>query len=201
MVQVDNEKMSKSLDNFFTVREVLKQYDAESVRYFLINVHYRSQLNYSVDNLKQAKAMLERLITALRDVDVNLDVELASFAQVKRFNAAMDDDFNTPEALSVMFELAKELNKEKLIDASKASDLAGVLVKLGAVLGILQTPAEEFFQSGQGDEVEEIEQLIAKRNKARTDKDWGAADEARDALTAMGITLEDSEGKTTWRKI
>ena len=200
MVQVDNEKMSKSLDNFFTVREVLKKYDAESVRYFLINGHYRSQLNYSDDNLKQAKASLERLYTALRDVDVNLDVELDSFAQVKRFNAAMDDDFNTPEALSVMFELAKELNKEKLIDASKASDLGGVLVKLGAVLGILQTPAEQFFQSGQGDEVEEIERLIAKRNQARIDKDWTAADEARDGLTAMGITLEDSEGKTTWRK-
>lgn len=200
MVQVDNEKMSKSLDNFFTVREVLKKYDAESVRYFLINGHYRSQLNYSDDNLKQAKASLERLYTALRDVDVNLDVELDSFAQVKRFNAAMDDDFNTPEALSVMFELAKELNKEKLIDASKASDLGGVLVKLGAVLGILQTPAEQFFQSGQGDEVEEIERLIAKRNQARIDKDWAAADEARDGLTAMGITLEDSEGKTTWRK-
>jgi len=201
MVQVNNEKMSKSLHNFFTVREVLKQYDAESVRYFLINGHYRSQLNYSDDNLKQAKASLERLYTSLRDVEVNLDVALDDFAQVKRFNAAMDDDFNTPEALSVLFELAKELNKEKLVDAKKASDLAGVLVKLAEVLGILQTPAETFFQSGQSDDVEVIEQLIIKRNQARADKDWNAADEARDALTAMGITLEDSEGKTTWRKI
>jgi cysteinyl-tRNA synthetase len=200
MVQVNNEKMSKSLHNFFTVRDVLKQYDAESVRYFLINGHYRSQLNYSDDNLKQAKASLERLYTSLRDVDVNFDVSLGSFSQVTRFNAAMDDDFNTPEALSVMFELAKELNKEKLVDANKASDLAGVLVKLGEVLGILQTPAEQFFQSGQSDDVEVIEQLIVKRNQAREDKDWSAADEARDALTAMGITLEDSEGKTTWRK-
>ena len=201
MVQVDNEKMSKSLDNFFTVREVLKQYDAESVRYFLINGHYRSQLNYSDDNLKQAKASLERLYTALRDVEPNLNVVLTDFEQVDKFNTAMDDDFNTPEALSVMFELAKELNKEKLSDVNKASDIAGVMVKLGEVLGILQTPPELFFQSGQGDEVEEIEQLIAKRNQARADKDWAAADEARDALTAMGITLEDSEGKTTWRKI
>ena len=201
MVQVDNEKMSKSLDNFFTVREVLKQYDAESVRYFLINGHYRSQLNYSDDNLKQAKASLERLYTALRDVEPNLNVVLTDFEQVDKFNTAMDDDFNTPEALSVMFELAKELNKEKLSDVNKASDIAGVMVKLGEVLGILQTPPEQFFQSGQGDEVEEIEQLIAKRNQARADKDWAAADEARDALTAMGITLEDSEGKTTWRKI
>lgn len=201
MVQVDNEKMSKSLDNFFTVREVLKQYDAESVRYFLINGHYRSQLNYSDDNLKQAKASLERLYTALRDVEPNLNVVLTDFKQVDKFNTAMDDDFNTPEALSVMFELAKELNKEKLSDVNKASDIAGVMVKLGEVLGILQTPPEQFFQSGQGDEVEEIEQLIAKRNQARADKNWAAADEARDALTAMGITLEDSEGKTTWRKI
>jgi cysteinyl-tRNA synthetase len=201
MVQVDNEKMSKSLDNFFTGREVLKQYDAESVRYFLINGHYRSQLNYSDDNLKQAKASLERLYTALRDVEPNLNVVLTDFEQVDKFNTAMDDDFNTPEALSVMFELAKELNKEKLSDVNKASDIAGVMVKLGEVLGILQTPPEQFFQSGQGDEVEEIEQLIAKRNQARADKDWAAADEARDALTAMGITLEDSEGKTTWRKI
>ncbi|MDU0114538.1 cysteine--tRNA ligase [Psychrosphaera aquimarina] len=201
MVQVDNEKMSKSLHNFFTVRDVLKQYDAESVRYFLINGHYRSQLNYSDDNLKQAKASLERLYTALRDVKVNTDVELSGFEQVTRFNAAMDDDFNTPEALSVLFELAKELNKEKLIDVNKASDIAGVLVKLGEVLGILQTPAEQFFQSGQGDDVAVIEQLIVKRNQARADKNWAAADEARDALTAMGIILEDSEGKTTWRKI
>jgi len=201
MVQVDNEKMSKSLDNFFTVREVLKQYDAESVRYFLINGHYRSQLNYSDDNLKQAKASLERLYTALRDVEPNLNVVLTDFEQVDKFNTAMDDDFNTPEALSVMFELAKELNKEKLSDVNKASDIAGVMVKLGEALGILQTPPEQFFQSGQGDEVEEIEQLIAKRNQARADKDWAAADEARDALTAMGIILEDSEGKTTWRKI
>jgi cysteinyl-tRNA synthetase len=201
MVQVDNEKMSKSLHNFFTVRDVLKQYDAESVRYFLINGHYRSQLNYSDDNLKQAKASLERLYTALRDVNVNTDVELSGFEQVTRFNAAMDDDFNTPEALSVLFELAKDLNKEKLADVKKASDIAGVLVKLGEVLGILQTPAEQFFQSGQGDDVAVIEQLIVKRNQARADKNWAAADEARDALTAMGIILEDSEGKTTWRKI
>ena len=201
MVQVDNEKMSKSLHNFFTVRDVLKQYDAESVRYFLINGHYRSQLNYSDDNLKQAKASLERLYTALRDVNVNTDVELSGFEQVTRFNAAMDDDFNTPEALSVLFELAKDLNKEKLVDVKKASDIAGVLVKLGEVLGILQTPAEQFFQSGQGDDVAVIEQLIVKRNQARADKNWAAADEARDALTAMGIILEDSEGKTTWRKI
>ena len=199
MVQVDNEKMSKSLGNFFTVRDVLKQYDAESVRYFLLSGHYRSQLNYSDDNLKQAKAALERLYTALRGTKANTQVELTQFAEVTKFKAAMDDDFNTPEALSVLFELAKELNKQE--DAAKAADIAGVLVKLGEVLGILQSDPETFLQGEQNDdEVAQIEALIAKRNQARADKDWGAADEARDALTAMGIVLEDGAQGTTWRK-
>jgi cysteinyl-tRNA synthetase len=199
MVQVDNEKMSKSLGNFFTVRDVLKEYDAESVRYFLLSGHYRSQLNYTEDNLKQAKAALERLYTALRGVTPNLDVELSDYAEVTKFVTAMDDDFNTPEALSVLFELAKGLNKQD--DASKAADLAGVLVKLGEVLGILQSSPEAYLQGEQNDdEVAQIEALIVKRNQARADKDWGAADEARDALTAMGIVLEDGPEGTTWRK-
>lgn len=199
MVQVDNEKMSKSLGNFFTVRDVLKEYDAESVRYFLLSGHYRSQLNYTEDNLKQAKAALERLYTALRGVKPNLDVELSDYAEVTKFVTAMDDDFNTPEALSVLFELAKGLNKQD--DASKAADLAGVLVKLGEVLGVLQSSPEAYLQGEQNDdEVAQIEALIVKRNQARADKDWGAADEARDALTAMGIVLEDGPEGTTWRK-
>lgn len=199
MVQVDNEKMSKSLGNFFTVRDVLKQYDAESVRYFLLSGHYRSQLNYTEDNLKQAKAALERLYTSLRGVTANLEVNLADHAEVAKFSTAMNDDFNTPEALSVLFELAKELNKES--DADKAADIAGVLVKLGEVLGILQSEPEQFLKGEQDDdEVAQIEALIAKRNQARADKDWGAADEARDALTAMGIVLEDGAQGTTWRK-
>lgn len=199
MVQVDNEKMSKSLGNFFTVRDVLKQYDAESVRYFLLSGHYRSQLNYTEDNLKQAKAALERLYTSLRGIEANLGVNLEDFSEVAKFKAAMDDDFNTPEALSVLFELAKELNKQE--DQTKAADIAGVLVKLGEVLGILQTNPEQFLKGDQADdEVAQIEALIAKRNQARADKDWGAADEARDALTAMGIVLEDGAQGTTWRK-
>ncbi|NVK23623.1 MAG: cysteine--tRNA ligase [Gammaproteobacteria bacterium] len=201
MVQVDNEKMSKSLGNFFTVRDVLKQYDAESVRYFLLNGHYRSQLNYSNDNLTQAKASLERLYTSLRDVEPNLDVTLEDFAEVTRFNEAMNDDFNTPEALSVLFDLAKQLNKEKSQNADVAANIAGVLVKLGEVLGILQTPVDEFFRGEQqDDEVAQIEALIAKRNQARADKDWAAADSARDELTALGIIIEDGAGGTTWRK-
>ena len=191
--------MSKSLGNFFTVRDVLKQYDAESVRFFLLNGHYRSQLNYSDDNLKQAKSALERLYTSLRDVTPNSNVELSKFDATAKFVEAMDDDFNTPEALSVLFELAKELNKET--DETRAADIAGVLVNLGSVLGILQSNPDTYLQGGQGeDEVAIIEGLIAKRNQARAEKDWAAADEARDALTAMSIVLEDGADGTTWRK-
>ena len=204
MVQVDNEKMSKSLNNFFTVREVLKVYDSETVRYFLLSGHYRSQLNYTDDNLKQAKASLERLYTALRDVEPNMTVDLASSEYGNKFDTAMDDDFNSPEALSVLFEVARELNKEKGKEDEKdknAADLAGILVKLGAIMGVLQSSPEAFLQGGQDEsEVEKIEALIAKRNQARAEKDWAAADAAREALTAMGIVLEDSAGKTTWRK-
>ena len=200
MVQVDNEKMSKSLNNFFTVREVLKQYDAETVRYFLLSGQYRSQLNYTDENLRQAKASVERLYTALRDVTPNLDVDLSEFEATAKFNTAMDDDFNTPEALSALFELAKELNKEKA-NETVAANIAGVLVKLGDVLGILQLDPAAFLQGEQGDdEVAKIEALIVKRNQARADKNWADADAAREALTAMGIVLEDGAGGTTWRK-
>ncbi|MBB1384000.1 cysteine--tRNA ligase [Pseudoalteromonas sp. SG45-5] len=200
MVQVNKEKMSKSLDNFFTVREVLKAYDAESVRYFLISGHYRSQLNYSQENLDQARSSLERIYTALRDVEpVECDLEGNEF--VAKFRKAMNDDFNTPEALPVLFELAKELNRVKDSDAVQAGKLAFVLRSLGEVLGVAQQAPEAFLQGGQGDdEVATIEALIVKRNEARASKDWGAADEARDALNALGVILEDSAGKTTWRK-
>jgi len=200
MVQVNKEKMSKSLDNFFTVREVLKAYDAESVRYFLISGHYRSQLNYSQENLDQARSSLERIYTALRDVEpVECDLEGNEF--VAKFRKAMNDDFNTPEALPVLFELAKELNRVKDTDAGQAGKLAFILRSLGEVLGVAQQAPEAFLQGGQDDdEVATIEALIVKRNEARASKNWAAADEARDALNALGVILEDSAGKTTWRK-
>ncbi|MFL3653296.1 MAG: cysteine--tRNA ligase [Pseudoalteromonas sp.] len=200
MVQVNKEKMSKSLDNFFTVREVLKAYDAESVRYFLISGHYRSQLNYSQENLDQARSSLERIYTALRDVEpVECDLEGNEF--VAKFRKAMNDDFNTPEALPVLFELAKELNRVKDTDTDQAGKLAFILRSLGEVLGVAQQAPEAFLQGGQDDEeVATIEALIVKRNEARASKDWAAADEARDALNALGVILEDSAGKTTWRK-
>lgn len=200
MVQVNKEKMSKSLGNFFTVREVLKQYDRETVRYFLINGHYRSQLNYSQENLDQARSSLERIYTALRDVElVEVDYKQTEFA--KRFETAMNDDFNTPEALPVIFELAKEVNLLKEKDAKAAGEHAFILVKLAEVLGIAQQQPEQFLQGEQDDdEVAKIEALIEQRLTARANKDWAAADAARDALTAMGVVLEDSAGKTTWRK-
>ncbi len=203
MVQVDQEKMSKSLGNFFTIRDVLAQYDAETVRFFLTTGHYRSQLNYSTDNLTQARASLERIYTSLRDVDTLNDFTLdkeSSF--VKQFCHAMDDDFNTPQALAVLFEVAKELNLAKTAkDNALASELASTLVGLGELLGLLQLDPAAFLQGeNDSDEVATIEALIVQRNQARADKNWALADDARDKLNAMNVILEDSAGKTTWRK-
>lgn len=200
MVQVDKEKMSKSLGNFFTVKDVLAEYNAEAVRYFLLSSQYRSQLNYSAENLTQAHAALGRLYTALRNVTPSHSIDLNS-PYIVRFKAAMDDDFNTPEALPVLFELAREVNRFKETEPAKAAELAGVLNLLAGVLGLLQGDAETFLQSGASDDdVAEIEALIAKRNTARANKDWAAADAARDALTAKGIIVEDKNGVTSWRK-
>ena len=207
MVQVDQEKMSKSLGNFFTIRDVLAQYDAETVRFFLTTGQYRSQLNYSTDNLTQARASLERIYTALRDVNVKQDFVLdKSSSYVQQFCQAMDDDFNTPQAIAVLFEISKELNvvKDQTKEPQKieqAEKLAGTLKTLGGIIGLLQLDPENFLQ-GQNDdnEVAIIEALIVQRNQARVDKNWALADEARDKLNAMNIVLEDSAGKTTWRK-
>ena len=203
MVQIDQEKMSKSLGNFFTIRDVLAQYDAETVRFFLTTGHYRSQLNYSTDNLTQARASVERIYTSLRDVSLQSDHVLdrdSSF--VKQFCQAMDDDFNTPQALAVLFEISKELNVAKAAgNDALAVDLASTLVALGEVVGLLQLDPAAFLQGdNDNDEVAIIEALIVQRNQARIDKDWALADDARDKLNAMNIVLEDSAGKTTWRK-
>ncbi len=200
MVQVNEEKMSKSLGNFFTLREVLKDYDAETLRYFLMSAHYRSQLNYSEDNLKQARSALERLYTALRDVNADTSVDLAHGGYLARFEAAMDDDFNTPEAFSVMFELSKAVNKAE--DAAEKAALAGVLKQLGGVLGLLQLDPVAYLQGSVDgdDDAAEIEALIKQRNDARKNKDWASADDARDKLQAMNIVLEDGPEGTTWRR-
>ncbi|WP_087026026.1 cysteine--tRNA ligase [Thaumasiovibrio subtropicus] len=200
MVMVDREKMSKSLGNFFTIRDVLNHYDAETVRYFLMSGHYRSQLNYSEDNLNQARSALERLYTSLRGLD---HVEAAGGEEfVTRFKEAMDDDFNTPEAYSVLFDIARDVNKLKTEDLAAASALGARLRELAGVLGLLEQDAESFLQgdAAQGDDVAEIEALIEQRVTARAAKDWAAADAARDKLTEMGIVLQESPQGTTWTR-
>ncbi len=202
MVMVDKEKMSKSLGNFFTIRDVLAHYDAETVRYFLMSGHYRSQLNYSEDNLNQARASLERLYTALRGLDSAAE-PAGGDEFVSRFNQAMNDDFNTPEAYSVLFDLAREVNRIKGDDLTQANGLGARLRQLADVIGILHQDPEAFLQggaSGEDDDVAEIEALIKLRNDSRAAKDWANADMARDKLTEMGIVLEDGPQGTTWRR-
>ncbi|UXN37086.1 cysteine--tRNA ligase [Avibacterium paragallinarum] len=200
MIMVDKEKMSKSLGNFFTIRDVLNHYNGEVVRYFLLTAHYRSQLNYSEENLNLAQGALERLYTALRDTDPSVAPQ-GGEEFVAQFKEAMDDDFNTPNAISVLFEMAREINKLKTEGKTKADHLAARLRELGNILGLLQQSPEAFLQAGADDsEVAKIEALIKQRNEARAAKNWAAADEARNQLNAMGIVLEDGANGTTWRK-
>ncbi|BBL57828.1 cysteine--tRNA ligase [Methylomonas koyamae] len=196
-VRVNEEKMSKSLGNFFTVREVLKQYRPEVVRFFILSSHYRSPLNYSDEHLDEAGTALTRLYTALRGIDVvDIDVD-ADFKQ--RFEQAMDDDFNTPVALAVLFDLARELNK-----AEDKTLLAATLKRLAAILGLLQDDPEQFLKGGAGQgglDAAEIERLIEARKAAKAEKNWAQADAIRDQLKSQGILLEDiAGGKTTWRR-
>ncbi|MBD1569532.1 cysteine--tRNA ligase [Aliivibrio sp. S10_S31] len=200
MVMVDREKMSKSLGNFFTIRDVLAHYDSETVRYFLMSGHYRSQLNYSEENLNQARASLERLYTSLRGLDLSV-TPAGGEEFVGRFSTAMNDDFNTPEAYSVLFEMAREVNRLKTENLDTASKLGALMRELADVLGLLSQEPEAFLQGGSSnDDVAEIEALIKARNDARAAKDWAAADAARDAIAALNIVLEDGPEGTTWRR-
>ena len=201
MVQVNQEKMSKSLGNFFTIRDVLKQYNAETVRFFLLSGHYRSQLNYSETHLQQAHASLERLYTAMRGITAATPSEALRALYEPRFQAALNDDFNVPEALSVLFDIAREANRQRAEAPANASELVGLLAIYGAVLGILQSEPETFLQGEQPDsDVAQIEALIAERNAAREAKEWARADAARDQLQALGVILEDGPEGTFWRR-
>jgi len=200
-VRVDEEKMSKSLGNFFTVREVLKQYRPEIIRFFVLSSQYRSPLNYSDEQLDDSAAALTRLYTALRGVKI--DTDTCDEDYVKQFKAAMDDDFNTPVAVAVLFDLARELNKCKG-DTVKAGILANTLKTLAAVLGIIQDDPEVFLKGGDvesGLSEDEINQQIQARIDAKKNKDWAKADEIRDQLKAQGIIVEDIAGGTSsWRR-
>lgn len=199
-VRVDNEKMSKSLGNFFTVREVLSKYPAEVVRYLLVASHYRSPINYSEQGLQQAAAALERLYLAVRGCNIGDARDLANSRYEKAFREAMNDDFNTAEAMGVLFDLARDLNRIKEEDAEQAGQLARLLLKLADVLGILQGNAEEFLRSGGADvDAALIDSLIAQRRQARADRDWALADQIRDQLNAMRVVVEDGADGSRWR--
>ncbi len=202
MVKVDAEKMSKSLGNFFTIEEVLKDYHPEVIRYFLASTNYRSEINYSEQNLENAKASVERLFTALRDlepIEINLPEDASEYEN--KFIKAMDNDFNTPEALAALFSLAKEINSFKTKNTFKASGYAFILRKLCDVLGILFTDTEEYFKQVKGVNADKVEQLIAERSQAKKDKNYARADEIRNSLLEQGIVLEDSATGTTWKKV
>ncbi|GAB2749255.1 cysteine--tRNA ligase [Melaminivora jejuensis] len=194
-INVDNEKMSKSLGNFFTIRDVLQQYEAEVVRFFVVRSHYRSPLNYSDVHLDDARAALRRLYTALSLVapaPVAIDWRTPHAA---RFKAAMDEDFGTPEAVAVLFELASEVNR------SKSPEVAGLLKALGGQLGLLQGDPQAFLQAGAGLDAAAIEQQIAERAAAKAAKNFAEADRIRAELLARGIVLKDSAGGTTWEAV
>ena len=198
-VRVDDEKMSKSLGNFFTIRTVLEQYDAEVVRFFILRAHYRSPLNYSDQHLDDAKSALNRLYTALRGIEVEVAAIDWQQNQAASFKTAMDDDFNTPEALAVLFDLANEVNKTK----TPAS--AALLKSLAGLVGLLQRNPDEYLQgqvSANNGSVENfnIDQLIIQRNEAKQSKNFAEADRVRKLLADAGIILEDSPQGTTWRR-
>jgi cysteinyl-tRNA synthetase len=195
-VRVDDEKMSKSLGNFFTIRDVLKKYDAEVVRFFILRAHYRSPLNYSDKHLDDAKQALTRLYNALRGFSVDAMYDQQDVSAVN-FKAAMNDDFNTPEAMAVLFDLANELNKTR--DSKVAAQLKG----LANLLGLLNRNPESFLKAGNSDsdELSKIEQLILARTEAKQAKNFLEADKIRQDLMAQGVILEDSPQGTTWRRV
>ncbi len=201
-VRVAEEKMSKSLGNFFTVREVLKKFDAEVVRYFILASHYRSPLDYSDDNLQGAKTALTRLYLALKDLPLAAG-EVAGVYD-ERFLAAMDDDFNTSGALAVLFDLARDINKQRdeQVAIETIAPLVAALRRLGGILGLLQREPQEFLHAGsaEGLSIDQIEAMMVQRAQARKNKNWAESDRIRDELKSKGVILEDSGGQSAWRR-
>jgi cysteinyl-tRNA synthetase len=190
----DNEKMSKSLGNFFTIQEILARFDAESTRFFVVRSHYRSALNYSDAHIEDARTALKRLYTSLQAVPPQSDTMAIDWSApyADRFKAAMDQDFGTPEAVAVLFDLASEVNR------SRSPQLSALLRALGGVLGILQSPPEVFLHAGSAVDTAHIDKLIAQRQAAKAGRDFALADAIRAELLALGIVLKDSAQGTSW---
>ncbi len=202
-VRVDDEKMSKSLNNFFTVREVLKQYKPEEIRFFILSSHYRSPLHYSLDNLDEARASLKSLYTSLRAIKTN---DKINEDYLVRFNEVMDDDFNTPKSIALLHELARKINRNRENNLPGAQVLASTLKTLSDTLGLLQESPEDFLQHGAAGGSSssltdnEIQSLISQREQARTNKNFTESDRIRNLLANEGISLEDSVEGTFWQR-
>jgi cysteinyl-tRNA synthetase len=201
-VRVNEEKMSKSLGNFFILREVLENYRAEEIRYFIVSSHYRSQLNYSEEQLDNARAALQRMYAALQDTNRAQIPENSEYQQ--RFEQALSDDFNTANAIAALFDLVREVNRAKSEKSGEQHALASLLRYLGGIIGLLQSDAGEFLksQAGQGVGLSNtaIDELVEQRLQARADKNWADADRLREELSAAGIVIEDGAEGTRWRR-
>ena len=203
-VRIDEEKMSKSLNNFFTIKEVLKNYQPEVIRFFILSSHYRSPLNYSDANLDEAKASLTRLYIALRDSKNESDFDIDK-NYITKFNSFMNDDFNTPKAIALLHEIAKKINRLEDKNNQEYMVLASTLKKLASILGLLELSPQDFLQSKESQNENNVDEnyinnLIVERNNARENKDFDRADSIRDELKELGISLEDSEDSTDWRR-
>lgn len=200
LLNVEGEKMSKSLNNFFTIREVLEKHPAEVIRFFMVNAHYRSPVNYSVDNMEQAKQSLMRLYTAIRGLDLS-SAENQAFVPFSEWVAAMNDDFNSPVAIAFLFDKAREINRlREMGDISQATALALRVKQSAAIFGFLQMDPETFLQGDASDDFSQhVEKLIANRMVARQEKNWAESDRIRDELKKMRVVIEDGAQGTTWR--